>query len=185
MHPRSCTVKKGSRADRGWSLYACLAVVHFWCGPATRGMCQPRKQGWGLHLPLKESGTKWTLPERLGSRPPRRGLPRGHPPRAPRSPPRPGLTRGPPYGGPPWLPAPGSPVAPKEASLSILSVLFGVYLGGWIRQNSANHPPVGVFSKEDGMVRHPLRPKVGQKIGPREDGEGPKPRGSTRRGPPD
>ena len=105
MHPRSCTVKKGSRADRGWSLYACLAVVHFWCGPATRGMCQPRKQGWGLHLPLKESGTKWTLPERLGSRAPRPGLPRGHPSRAPPSPPIPG--------SPAALPPRGSPVASR------------------------------------------------------------------------
>ena len=163
MHPRSCTVKKGSRADRGWSLYACLAVVHFWCGPATRGMCQPRKQGWGLHLPLKESGTKWTLPERLGSRTPRPGLTRTPVPGSPVAP-RPGVTRGP--GGPPCVPAPGSPVAPKEASLSILSVFYGVHFGGWRQQNSAKHPPVGVLSKEDGMVRHPHRPKVGQNIGP-------------------
>ena len=53
-------------------------------------MCQPRKQGWGLHLPLKVSGSTWTLAERLGSRAPRPGLPRGHPSRAPPSPPDPG-----------------------------------------------------------------------------------------------
>ena len=47
-------------------------------------------------------------------------------------------------------------------------------------------PPVEGFSKEDGMVRHPPRPKVGQNIGPlEEDGEGPKPRASTRMGPPE
>ena len=36
------------------------------------------------------------------------------------------------------------------------------------------------------MGRHPHRPKVGQNIGPpEEDGEGPQPRCSTRRPPPD
>ena len=131
--------------------------------PGKGGTGEPGTKSHGGDLPLNGSGSTWTLPERLGSRTPRPGLTRTPVPGSPVAP-RPGVTRGP--GGPPCVHAPGSPVAPKEASLSILSVLYGVHFGGWRRQNSAKHPPVGVFSKEDGMVRHPHRPKVGQKIGP-------------------
>ena len=46
------------------------------------------------------------------------------------------------------------------------SIFDGVHFGGWRRQHSAKHAPVEGFSREDGMVRHPHRPKVDQYIGP-------------------
>ena len=39
------------------------------------------------------------------------------------------------------------------------SIFDGVHFGGWRSQNLAKHPPVGGFSREDGMGRDSHRPQ--------------------------
>ena len=68
----------------------------------------------------------------------------------------------------------------KEA---FFSIFMGCILEDGESQIQPSTPPVGGVSKEDGMVRQPRgRSKYRT---PEDDGEGPKPRSSTRRGPPD
>ena len=79
-------------------------------------------------------------------------------------PPRPGPPRvpGPARGFPPRAP----PGPQRKPRYRFYQFFMGCILEDGEGKIQPSTPPVGVFSKEEGMVRHPHRPKLGQKIGP-------------------